>query len=134
MEVWDDREQLRAMAEKKTKGTVGLKDGFAPHLSDAMDILNQVWEEKVTRQSIKNCWENASFFKSNKEKEGTTQNTIGNKEEKSEAIENVKKLLATKNKSSPQDALAMEIEDSIEEMNKTFQACNNQEDIQNNLK
>ena len=28
----------------------------------------------------------------------------------------------------------MEIEDSIEEMNKTFQACDNQEDIQNKLK
>ena len=57
LDIFEERESLRAAAKtaKMRAGTMGLREGFPPHLKDVMDILYQVWEE-IPAQKIKNCW------------------------------------------------------------------------------
>ena len=38
----------------KPRGTLGLNDGYPPHIADAMNLLYDVWEEIVTPDAIKN--------------------------------------------------------------------------------
>jgi hypothetical protein len=57
LDIYQERQQLceAAKTAKMRAGTMGLDEGHAPHLRDAMDILNDVWNE-ITPLKVKNCW------------------------------------------------------------------------------
>ena len=63
LEMFEDREALREAAKeaKMTAGTMGLDEGFAPHLRDVMEILYEVWSD-VKPSAVKNCWRKSTLI------------------------------------------------------------------------
>ena len=57
LEIFEERQSRREAAKraKMQAGTKGLKEGHAPHLKDAMDILYEVWSD-TSALKVKNCW------------------------------------------------------------------------------
>ena len=62
LDIFDERMELREAAKKAKmqSGTMGLKEGFAPHILDAMEILYEVWQE-IVPSKIKNCWRKSTL-------------------------------------------------------------------------
>jgi len=44
-----------------TAGTIGLDEGFAPHLRDVMEIIFKVWSD-VKPSAVKNCWRKSTLI------------------------------------------------------------------------
>lgn len=63
-EVYDDRISLREAAKvaKMQSGTMGLNEGYSPHIADAMDILYEVWKS-ISPEKVKNCWKKTTLIK-----------------------------------------------------------------------
>jgi hypothetical protein len=57
LDIYQERQQLREAAKtaEMRAGAMGLDEGYAPHLRDVMDILNDVWNV-ITPLKVKNCW------------------------------------------------------------------------------
>ena len=64
LEIFEDRQLRReqAQAANMTRGTMGLEEGFPPHLRDAMDILDEVQNEDVTAIKLFNCWKKSTLL------------------------------------------------------------------------
>jgi hypothetical protein len=56
-EIFGNRQVLRenARAEKMTEGTMGLSEGFSPHLRNVMDICYEVWSN-IKPEQVRDCW------------------------------------------------------------------------------
>lgn len=56
-DIFEERQDRReaAKAAKMAAGTMGLNEGYAPHVFDVMEILYEVWNE-IPASKIKKCW------------------------------------------------------------------------------
>ena len=63
IDMFEEREQLRkdAIEMNMMRGTKGLAQGFAPHVRDCIDLLNEV-QENVKEESIFNCWRKSTLL------------------------------------------------------------------------
>ena len=57
LDIFDERVDRReaAKAAKMAAGTMGLNEGYAPHVFDVIEILYEVWNE-IPASKIKKCW------------------------------------------------------------------------------
>jgi hypothetical protein len=62
-DIFDQRQVLRENAKKAkmASGTMGLSEGFAPHLCDVMDILYDVWNA-IKPAQIRHCWRKSTLI------------------------------------------------------------------------
>ena len=56
-DIFEERQDRReaAKAAKMAAGTMGLNEGYAPHVFDVIEILYEVWNE-IPASKIKKCW------------------------------------------------------------------------------
>ena len=64
LEIFETRQMRReqAVAAKMTRGTMGLDEGYPPHLRDAMDVLHEVQRKDVTAIKLHNCWKKSTLL------------------------------------------------------------------------
>lgn len=74
-EIFDERQVLRenARAAKMALGTMGLKEGFSPHVRDVMDICYEVWSN-IKPEQVRNCWRKSTLIDHNQSATTTTDN------------------------------------------------------------
>ena len=78
LEIFEDRQALReaATAANMTRGSMGLEEGFAPHVRDVMEILYKVWSD-VKPSAVKNCWRKSTLIFGENAVQGGQSNTGG---------------------------------------------------------
>ena len=63
LDMFEVRRQLRqnAIDARMKRGTKGLKEGYAPHIRDCMDILHEIQKE-IEEASLFNCWRKSTLL------------------------------------------------------------------------
>ena len=63
LEIFETRQMRcdQAVAAKMIRGTMGIEEGFPPHLRDAMDILCEI-QEDVCAEKLYRCWKKSTLL------------------------------------------------------------------------
>jgi hypothetical protein len=66
-------------------GTMGLSEGFAPHLRDVMDILHDVWNA-IKPEQIRRCWRKSTLIDYNQPPANIDNNIVATSDTAAETV------------------------------------------------